>query len=63
MMNFALAKLDKIMVHNVGNKANGDINLISRDYFRPKEELVLDLLKKYFIGPFKEEIYYQFEHY
>ncbi len=62
MMNFALAKLEKIMVHNVGNKANGDMNTISRDYLRPKEELVIDLLKKYFLGPFKEEIYYQFEH-
>ena len=62
MMNFALAKLDKIMVHNVGNKANGDMNTFSRDYLRPREEIVMDLLKKYFLAPFKEEIYYQFEH-
>lgn len=61
-MNFALAKLDKVMVHNVGNKANGDMNSYSREYLRPREEIVVDLLKKYFLTPFKEEIFYQFEH-
>lgn len=49
-------------IHYVGNKGRGEDLILARNVFQPKEELVRDLLIKYFITPFKGEVFYNFSH-
>ena len=62
MLDFSEARLQQMAVHFVGNKGRGEELVLARNIFQPKEELVSDLLLKYFLFPFKGEVFYNFSH-
>ena len=49
--------IERIAVHSVGNKANGDAILLSSSELMP-DESIRNLLATYFLSPFKSEEYY-----
>jgi hypothetical protein len=63
MINLYAAHISAISIHKVGNKSNNEPLLLSKNPFKPDDELS-PLLKEYFLKPFreKEEQYYQFTH-
>jgi hypothetical protein len=62
MLDFSEVQLGPMAIHYVGNKGRGEDLVLSRNAFQPKEELVRDLLIKYFLSPFKGEVFYNFTH-
>ena len=54
MLDFKGAAIEKIIVHKVGNRYQDEELLISKREINLADELLLDLLKKYFLKPFKE---------
>jgi hypothetical protein len=62
MLDFSEVKLQQMAIHFVGNKGRGEELTLSRNAFHPKEEIVRDLLLKYFLSPFKGESFYTFNH-
>lgn len=62
MLDFSEVKMQQMVIHHVGNKGRGEDLIISRDLFEPKEELVKDLLLRYFLSPFKGDVFYTFHH-
>jgi hypothetical protein len=61
MLDFSQIKLEKLILHNVGNKLREEkINYSSR--FLNLDEPVKELLLKYFLSPFKSEALYNFHH-
>lgn len=62
MLDFKGAAIEKIIVHKVGNRYQDEELLISKREINLADELLLDLLKKYFLKPFKEAAYYNFHH-
>ena len=53
--------IERIAVHSVGNKANGDAILLSSSELMP-DESIRNLLAAYFRSPFKSEEYYNLYH-
>lgn len=53
--------IERIAVHSVGNKANGDAILLSSSELLP-DESIRNLLATYFLSPFKSEEYYNLYH-
>lgn len=53
--------IERIAVHSVGNKANGDAILLSSSELMP-DESIRNLLATYFLSPFKSEEYYNLYH-
>lgn len=56
------AQIEEIVVHKVGNKTHEETLMLSNQAFVPPNELLLDVLSKYFLKPFKEEEFYHFYH-
>lgn len=62
MLDFSEVSLQQMAIHYVGNKGRGEDLTLSRNAFQPREEIVRDLLLKYFLSPFKGEVFYNFHH-
>jgi hypothetical protein len=61
MLNFSQARIARISVHYVGNKPAGGKLIFSIAPFSLNDEWLEDVLKKYFLSPFKEPYYYHFD--
>lgn len=61
-MNLEDLKIEKLIVHKIGNKMRDEGYTISQDLHDLSDSRVKDLLLKYFLKSFKHEIYYQFSH-
>ncbi len=62
MLYFKDALLEKLVVHEVGNKIQEDDLFISKGLLELKDEILYDMLKQYFLKPFKTEEFFQFQH-
>lgn len=62
MIDFSNVRLDKTFVHKVGNKAREEGTRFSENELYLGSELMKELLLKYFLSPFKNEIFYNFAH-
>lgn len=61
--DFTDATIEKIIVHKIGNKYQEEDMVLSKHDIELKDELMYDLLSKYFLSPFKKsEEYFQFDH-
>lgn len=60
MLDYAAAKLEKVALHHVGNKTNGEELFLSTDLMDIEEEKIKDLLFKFFIPPFATAEFYNF---
>lgn len=61
MLNFSQARIARISIHYVGNKPAGGKLQLSNAPFSLHEEWLEDILKKYFLNPFKEPYFYHFD--
>ncbi|WP_294139590.1 nucleoid-associated protein [uncultured Sanguibacteroides sp.] len=63
MMNFENCEINNIVIHDIGNKyEEGDVRF-SESNFVPDEQEVHNLLKTYFLTPFKRDAFYRFSAY
>ncbi|HWY33810.1 MAG TPA: nucleoid-associated protein, partial [Nitrosopumilaceae archaeon] len=60
MLEFTRVEMEQFAVHYTGNKANGEELTHSGKVFQFKEDFVKDSLLKYFLTPFRNDIYYRF---
>lgn len=60
MFNFDDVTLERIVVHNVGNKHNDEVISMSKSAIQLEDEVVREVLMKYFLSPFKKQEYYNF---
>jgi hypothetical protein len=60
MIDYSNATLDKVSVHHVGNKNNGEDILISKKPLDISDPVTRDLLMKYFLSGFKTSEFYNF---
>lgn len=56
------ASLDSLIVHFVGNKADGDGLRLSKSALQLESEGLKDILKTYFLNPFRNATYHHFHH-
>lgn len=62
MLEFTDAVVEKLIVHQVGNKGlEQDIILSNEDYI-PEDEDTKDVLMRYFLSPFKGDVFFKFTH-
>lgn len=62
MFNFEDVILERIIVHSIGNKHNDEVLGLSRSEIKPEEDVVQEVLMKYFLSPFNKEEFYNFHH-
>lgn len=63
MLAFEAAKLSKLIIHKVGNKLTEDGVTLSGELFDLSgKEALSKVLMTYFLGPFKDPVYYNFHH-
>lgn len=62
MLHFKEISLEHLTVHHVGNKTQDELLQVSDNELDIQDELILELLMKYFLKPFKDEVFYQFTH-
>ena len=63
MIDFTQTEIEKIVVHHIGCRAEGEEIRFSNSEARLQdEEMVSDVLKQYFFKPFKTELYFNFDH-
>lgn len=62
MLEFGEVKLKNIIIHHVGNSLQEEGMKLSRGCFQFKEDIVKELLLKYFLSPFKAEDLFKFTH-
>jgi len=62
MFNFVDVKLEKLIVHNVGNKSLEEGITFSQQLTKIEIPVVNELLLKYFLTPFKTAVFYNFSH-
>jgi 37-kD nucleoid-associated bacterial protein len=60
MINYINAAIDKVSVHGVGNKTNGDGLQLSKSLLDITGEPVRELLAKFFLTPFANPEFYHF---
>lgn len=63
MINFENCEIDNIVIHHIGNKYEGGELRVSGACFLPEDPDVLQLLKNYFLAPFKKDAFYNFTAY
>lgn len=61
MIDFSRALLTHFCVHFVGNKGLGEELTLSDKVFEFKDDFVKETVLRYFLNPFKTDIYYQFK--
>ena len=62
MVNFEDSKLDKLIVHKIGNRNEEEGVKFSEKAIGLQGEIIETLLLKYFLSSFKDEIFWQFDH-
>ncbi|GAF02956.1 nucleoid-associated protein [Saccharicrinis fermentans] len=63
MIDFSQATIDKMVVHQVGCRAEAEPMRFSKDLMHLQDdEIVSDVLLNYFFKPFKDDAYYNFFH-
>jgi hypothetical protein len=63
MENFRLAQLEKMIIHKVGNRLMEESVVLSDDLTDVTgHEHLPEILKSYFLAPFKEPVFYHFHH-
>ncbi|MFH2143612.1 MAG: nucleoid-associated protein [Bacteroidota bacterium] len=62
MINFSDVRLKRLVVHNVGCKNSDNSLQISISEIKIDDQIVKELLMKYFLSSFKSEEYYNFYH-
>lgn len=61
MIDFTRAELTHITIHYVGNKNNGEELSLGSKSLTFKDDFIKETLLRYFLAPFKTDIYYQFK--
>src|SRR3954465_2537465 len=61
MIDFSRAELTNFTVHYVGNKGLGEELTCSEKEIEFKDDFVKETLLRYFLAPFKTDIYHQFK--
>lgn len=62
MLDVSNVSLKNIIVHNIGNKHLEERLTLSKGILRLEEDIIKELLLKYFLSPFKRPVYYNFSH-
>jgi hypothetical protein len=60
MIDYSNSTLDKVSVHQVGNKNNGEDIIISKQPLDTSDPIIKELLQKFFLAPFKTAEFYNF---
>jgi hypothetical protein len=60
MIDFTRAQLTHFVIHFVGNKGGGEELTLSENTFEFKDDFVRDTVLRYFLTPFKTDIYHKF---
>ena len=60
MMNFESCEINNIVIHDIGNKYEDGKLRFSEACFLPDDMDVHNLLKSYFLAPFKKDAYFRF---
>lgn len=60
MIDFTRAALTHFCIHYVGNKSLGEELTLSDNAYSFKDEFVRDSLLRYFLSPFKTDVYHEF---
>jgi hypothetical protein len=60
MLEFKRSELGQLAIHYVGNKSLEQGIIYSEKEYALKDDFIKDTLKRYFLNPFKNDIYYQF---
>lgn len=60
MIEYTNSIIEKVSVHNVGNKTNGEDLHLSKSLLDISDEKVRELLSKFFLAPFSDPEYYSF---
>ncbi len=61
MIDYTRTELNEFTVHYAGNNGNGEELSYSKELFKFKDDFVKDTIQRYFLTPFKNDIYYQFK--
>ena len=61
MIDFSRAQLTHFVIHFVGNKGLGEELTYSEKVFEFKDDFVKETVLRYFLTPFKTDIYHQFK--
>ena len=61
MIDFTRAQLTHFIIHYVGNKGLGEELTMSDNVFEFKDDFVKETVLRYFLSPFKTDIYHQFK--
>jgi hypothetical protein len=61
MIDFTRAQLTHFIIHFVGNKGGGEELTLSENVFEFKDDFVKDTVLRYFLSPFKTDIYHKFK--
>lgn len=62
MLDFNDASIDKIVVHKIGNKYQEEDLVVSESELKLKDEILYDLLSKFFLKSFTSEEFFKFTH-
>lgn len=63
MIEYSQSAIDSLVVHQIGNKAEGEDVRFSKSAMNATDyDSVMDVLRHYFFKPFKTEAYYNFSH-
>ncbi|MBL7935794.1 MAG: nucleoid-associated protein, partial [Bacteroidia bacterium] len=60
MINYTYTNIEKVSVHTVGNKTNGEELHLSKSLLNIEENRVRELLFKFFVTPFEDPEFYTF---
>lgn len=61
MIEFSRAQLTHFVVHHVGNKGLGEEIILSQQTTEFADDFVKETALRYFLSPFKNDVYYQFK--
>ena len=53
-LDFSLVRIDRVSVHQTGNKTNGESLVLSKETIAERDEQLEDLLLQYFLKPFHQ---------
>lgn len=62
MISTENARLDQLIIHKIGNKSQDEGYILAKTPTSIQEELLHDLLIKYFLSPVRTEVFYQLFH-
>src|SRR5947209_861948 len=60
MLDFLNCTIDKVAIHHIGNKTNGEEIKLSQSSPDISDERLRELLMKYFLGPFTNAEFHSF---